>query len=117
MGPLSGGSGGNLELTALDNVVAEGTDFLARCARLTYTQAKELLILEGDGRSDAELYQQKGGEGTDASPLKAQKILYFRKTGQAKVEGLHSLETNQAPASRRRRAGNDGSGTWAGTSM
>ena len=98
MGPLSGGSGGNLELTALDNVVAEGTDFLARCARLTYTQAKELLILEGDGRSDAELYQQKGGEGTDASPLKAQKILYFRKTGQAKVEGLHSLETNQAPS-------------------
>ena len=63
MSPVSGSSGGNLELTALDNVIAEGTSFTARSARLTYTQAKELLILEGDGRSDAELFKQDGGEG------------------------------------------------------
>ena len=60
MSPVSGSSGGNMELTALDNVIAEGTNFTARSARLTYTQAKDLLILEGDGRSDAELFKQEG---------------------------------------------------------
>ena len=30
MSPVSGSSGGNLELTALDNVIAEGTNFTAR---------------------------------------------------------------------------------------
>ena len=68
MSPVSGSSGGNLELTALDNVIAEGTNFTARCARLTYAQAKELLILEGDGRSDAELFKQEG-EGGQAIAL------------------------------------------------
>ena len=101
MSPVSGSNGsGNLELTALDNVIAEGTNFTARSARLTYTQAKDLLILEGDGRSEAELFKQDGGEGTKVSRFAAQKILYFLKTGQANVEGVRSLEMpmNQAPS-------------------
>ena len=99
MSPVSGSSGGNLELTALDNVIAEGTNFTARSARLTYTQAKDLLILEGDGRSDAELFKQEG-EGTPASRFAAQKILYFLKTGQVNADGVRSLDMNQAPGRR-----------------
>ncbi len=96
MSPVSGSNGGNLELTALDNVIAYGANFTARCARMTYTQAKELLIFEGDGRSDAEFFDQVI-EGGQAERSAAQKILYFLKTGQKNVEGLHSFEKNLAP--------------------
>ena len=78
-------------------MIAEGTNFTARSARLTYTQAKDLLILEGDGRSDAELFKQEGGQGTAASRFAAQKILYFLKTNQVNVEGVRSLDMNQVP--------------------
>jgi len=97
MSPVSGSSGGNLELTALDNVIAEGTTFTSRSARLTYTQAKELLILEGDGRSDAELFKQELGEGHEVSHFAAQKILFFIRTNQAVAEGMRSLQMPLAP--------------------
>ena len=99
MGPVSGSGshGGNQEFQARDNVIAEGTNFTARCARLSYSQAKDQLIFEGDGRSDAELYKQEA-EGKKVDPFKAQKIIYFQKTGQVNVDGFRSLETNQAPS-------------------
>lgn len=56
-----------------------------------------MLILEGDGRSDAELFKQDGGEGTQASRFAAQKILYFPKTNQINADGVRSLDMNQAP--------------------
>ena len=96
MSLVSGSGGSNLELSALENVIAEGSNFTARSARLTYTQAKELLILEGDGRSDAELFKQER-EGLQASRFAAQKILYFLKTNQVNADGVRSLDMNQAP--------------------
>jgi hypothetical protein len=102
-----GGSGSSMEFQARDNVIAEGaiptategkpTNFYARCARLSYSQAKDQLIFEGDGRSDAELYKQDGA-GKNVEPFKAQKILYFQKTGEAIVNGFHSLDVNPPPA-------------------
>ena len=92
MSPVSGSSSGNLELIALDNVITEGVEFHCPQRRLTYTQAKDLLILEGDGRSLAELFKQDGGEGTKVTRFAAQKILYFLKTEQVNVEGVRSLE-------------------------
>ena len=124
MSPVSGSSGGNVELTAQDNVIAEGkkveltahdvksiaqdnattegknptgTHFTVRCARLTYAQAKDMLILEGDGRSDAELYRQEGSEGSLVSRIAAQQFEYFPKTNQVSSVGIHSLDMNQAP--------------------
>jgi hypothetical protein len=91
------GSGGNLELTALDNVTVVGTNITSRSARLTYTQAKDLAILEGDGRSDAVIYKQDDGPGSKASRFAAQKLEYYIKTGQVKVEGARAFELNQAP--------------------
>ena len=96
MSPVSGSSSGNLELIALDNVIVEGTKFTARCARLTYSQAKDLLILEGDGRSDAQLFKQEG-EGRQGTHINLRKILYFLKTNQVNTDGVRSFETNQAP--------------------
>jgi hypothetical protein len=105
MSPVGSGSS-SMEFQARDNVIAEGTlppsadgkqsNFYARCARLSYSQAKDQLIFEGDGRSDAELYKQNG-EGTQLSPFKAQKILYFQKTGEAIVNGFRSLEMTPPP--------------------
>ncbi len=102
-----GGSGGNMEFQARDNVIAEGTipsstpgaptNFTARCARLSYSQAKDQLIFEGDGRSDAELYRQNG-EGTRLTPAKAAKIIYFPKTQEVIGNGFRSLEMEPPPA-------------------
>ena len=47
------------ELEATGNTVVEGRTFMARGARVSYSQAKDLLILEGDGRDDAELFRQE----------------------------------------------------------
>ncbi len=106
MSPV-GGSGGNMEFQARDNVIAEGalppgadgklSNFYARCARLSYSQAKDQLIFEGDGRSPAELYKQNG-EGTTLSPAKAAKIIYFPKTGEVIGNGFQSLEMTPPPA-------------------
>jgi hypothetical protein len=108
MSPVGGGGGSsNMEFQARDNVIAEGalppsadgklSNFYARCARLSYSQAKDQLIFEGDGRSDAELFKQSG-EGTAVSPFKAQKILYFQKTQEVIVNGFRSAEFNPPPA-------------------
>lgn len=90
------GGRGNMEFQARDNVRAEGATFSAHCARLSYSQAKDQLIFEGDGRSDAELYKQEQ-EGGAVQPFKAQKIIYFKKTQQVNVDDFRSLEMNQPP--------------------
>ena len=57
---------------------------------------KDLLILEGDGRTDAELYRQLVAGGK-ASRMAAQKIFYWPNSNRAYVDGAHSLEFNQMP--------------------
>jgi len=103
MSPLSGSSRGNLELTAQENVVGEGmnptgTLYNVQSYRLTYAQAKDMLILEGDGRSDAALFIQEGGEGSSFSHYAGRKLIYYPKTSKAALfDDVHSLEGNQAP--------------------
>lgn len=97
MSPVSGSGGGHsAELLATGNVVAEGTTFTARSLRMTYDQTKDMLILEGDGRSDAELFRQQH-VGSAASKFAARKIIYWPKLRQVKVDGFKSLESNQLP--------------------
>ena len=97
MSPMSGSGSRNVELTGSGNVKAESTIYTARCYRLTYSQQKDMMILDGDGRSDAELFKQEGGEGTAESHVSAQQIQYFPRTNQAIVNGVHSLDMPQAP--------------------
>ena len=63
---------------------------------MTYAQAKDMLILEGDGRSDAKLFKQEA-KGGEESQIAAQKILYFPKTNQVNLDGVHLLNMNQVP--------------------
>jgi len=82
------------ELEALGNAVVENTIFTARGNRITYAEAKDLLILEGDGRNNAELFRQLR-VGDPASKAAAKKIWYWPKTKQAKFDGAQSLEIDQ----------------------
>jgi len=91
--PLPVGDGRAAELTAQGNVVIEGQTFTARAPRMTYAEAKQLLILEGNGRTHAELYHQEQ-VGAPFSKVLAHKILYWRSTGQVYVEGARSLKSN-----------------------
>ena len=43
-----------MEMESVGNVSVEGATFRALANRMTYAEAKDLLVLEGDGRNDAE---------------------------------------------------------------
>ena len=89
--PLPTGNGRAIEFEALGNTIVDGTTFTARGHRITYTQAKDLLILEGDGRNDAQLLRQQK-PGLPQSRLAAGKFLYWIKTQQWDISGARSLE-------------------------
>ena len=87
---------GAIELEAHGNVVVEGSSYFARAAAMKYSQAKNWLILEGDGRADAEFYQQKS-VGGPAPKATAHRFLYWPSTRRLEVEGARSIELNQLP--------------------
>lgn len=87
----------SLELTASGNTVVEGNNFTARAARMTYAEAKDLLVFEGDGRNDANLYQQKQAGG-ERSHVAARKIRYWNKAKKLEIDGARSLELSGLPA-------------------
>jgi len=90
-------TGPSRELEALGNVVVEGnTDdgtFAARAVRLTYDETKDLLVLEGDGRTDAKLFRQQS-PGGPLSEFAARKIRYWPRTNRwLKVDGARLLQS------------------------
>ena len=86
----------SIELVADGNTKVDGNAFNARCIRMTYAKSKDLLILEGDGRSDAQLFtqQQVGGPTKEFT---ARKIFYSPKTGRFYADGARSLQWDQLP--------------------
>ena len=92
--PLPGLQRSTLEIAAGGNVLVEGETFTARSARLTWSEAKDLLVFEGDGRSDAQLFRQLqvGGQPSSAS---AGKILYWRGLNRVDVEDARFLDLDQ----------------------
>ncbi len=93
-------AGKHRELEAAGNVVADGKredgSFTARAVRMTYTQAKNLLLLEGDGRTDAVLSQQRQIGGRE-SKFAARRILYRPKSGQVgqlSAQGVRQMESS-----------------------
>lgn len=92
--PMPGQARGALELGAAGNVLVEGESFTARSARLTWSEAKDLLIFAGDGRSDAQLYRQLkvGGQPSTAA---AGKISYWRGQNRVEVEDTRYIDLDQ----------------------
>lgn len=84
-------------LEAEGNVRAEGQTFMAQALRMTYDQAKGLLVLEGDGRSDATLYLQQQPHERRASQ-QSRRILFWPATKQFVLDGFRSLEIPNLPS-------------------
>lgn len=82
------------EMEAAGNARVEGKTFTATAERMTYTQAKDLIVLEGDGRSDAELWRQSrvGGPTEHAA---ARKILFWQRENRAQVDDARFLDLSQ----------------------
>jgi hypothetical protein len=94
--PAVGGGRPSMELAAGGNVRVEGESFWAQSARLTWAEAKDLLVFEGDGRADAKLFRQLQA-GAPQSSASAGKILYWRGLNRVDVEDARYLDLDQIP--------------------
>ncbi len=93
---LPGPTSGQFELmatgqTSVEGRSAEGQLFSAKANRMSYHQSKDLLVLQGDGRADAQLsYQRQVGAPWTTVP--AQEIRFWPKANRYKLEGVPSLD-------------------------
>ncbi len=85
---------GYLELEAAGNTLVEGSGFTARAHRLTFAEKKSLLVLEGDGMSDAQLFRQPvlGGPTSQAS---ARRILFWQATNRVEIDDARFFDFGQ----------------------
>jgi hypothetical protein len=91
---------GNLELVATDNTWIEGQRFRAWAHRATFTQAKDLIVLEGDGRSDASLWHESR-PGAPPAHTAARYIQFSPSTQQVQTTGIRFLDLNVPQSSLR----------------
>lgn len=94
MPSLSAQGASDVEVVADGNATVEGKSFTARGWRVSYARAKELLILEGDGRTDAELWV-KGSVTPDAA---AQQIRFWTHNNSIQVDGGRFFNLSQLGA-------------------
>lgn len=90
VGPYGSPLGSALEMQATGNAVLVGRGFTARGARISYARAKELYVLEGNGRGDAQLWLQ-GNTNPDAV---AQTIRFFAQERRFDADGIRFLNVN-----------------------
>lgn len=84
---------GPVQLKALGDVQIDGQTpqqgaFTAQANTASYEQAKDVFILEGDGRTPAKLWRA----GQKGAPPEARRIRYVRSTGQITVDGIQYFE-------------------------
>jgi hypothetical protein len=86
----------SLELEAVGSTIVEGSTFAARAHRISFADAKDLLVMEGNGRDEARLYRQArvGGLRTEAS---ARRLLYWPQTGRVEADATY-LNLDQLPS-------------------
>ena len=85
-----------MELETVGNTLVEARQFTARANRMTYTEAKDLLILEGDGRVDAQLFRQDR-PGAPQSETAARKIYFWRTENRVTVNDARFFNLDQPP--------------------
>jgi lipopolysaccharide export system protein LptA len=83
------------ELVASGNTLVEAAAYTARASRISYADLKGLLILEGDGRSDAELFRQER-VGAEMSRFAARKIYYWPATNRLSIDDASMMEVNSS---------------------
>jgi hypothetical protein len=85
------------EAMAAGNTLVEGQTFTAKAVRMSYSQDKELLTLEGTDRTPADLWRQES-VGAPQSHLQARKIEYWRQTNHIKIDRAQFGEVLDIPA-------------------
>jgi hypothetical protein len=80
--------------TRTDGQQATGEMFTAQAARLSYSEDKGMLILQGDGRSDAQLFRQER-PGAEPQRLQTGEIQYWPATGRTNMPNARSLSGSQ----------------------
>ncbi len=88
----------SLELLARGNTFVETQTFAARGHQIKYTQGKNMLILEGNGRQAAELFR-RGRVGGPVMRHAAQRILYWPSLQQVEIDGGKYLDVSNLPSS------------------
>ncbi len=92
--PIPVGRRNAIELQASGNVLVEGDTFTARSGRLSWSEAKDLLVFEGDGRSGAQLFRQMH-VGAPTSTASAGRILYWRGLNRVQTDDVRYLDFDQ----------------------
>ena len=96
--PAPGQRRSSMELIAGGNVLVEGDSFTARSARLSWSEAKDLLVFEGDGRSDAQLFRQMRVGAPRPAPRRARFSIGGRSIASTWTTPAFSISTSSAPA-------------------
>jgi len=79
-----------IELEAWGNTKVEGSAFQAQGERMTYARAKDLLVLEGDGRRGAQLWYR---DGSGSAPTgEARRIQYSPSTNKLVAKDFYYFE-------------------------
>jgi hypothetical protein len=79
-----------IEMVAEGNTLVEAPTFTSRSPRVSYDQAKGLLVIEGDARTDAALYHRNNdGANTETT---AKKFMVWPDTRRVQVDGATFLE-------------------------
>ncbi|WP_254506835.1 hypothetical protein [Anatilimnocola floriformis] len=73
------------ELISEGNTRVDGKEFTARAHRITYASLKDMLVVKGDGRADAELWYAQKGSTTHAYQA-AREFRYWPKTGALEIQ-------------------------------
>ena len=81
-----------VELEAVGNTYIEAQSYVALAHRLTFSQAKEMLVLEG-GRQDARLWLDENRTPTPNAA--ARRISYQVRTRKVEVNGASYLDLNR----------------------
>lgn len=96
--PLPGMRRGSMEMYATGNILVEGDTFTGRSSRLSWSESKDLIVFEGDGRSDAQLYRQER-VGAPTSTASAGKIFFWRGLNRIDIQDARYLDLDQINAS------------------
>ena len=95
---------GWLELETEGNTQADGMGIVARAHRLTFSEQKSLMVLEGDGVSNALICRQEKIGGPQSNTT-AGRILYWLSTRRVEVDNGRFIDLGPMPASPARRDG------------
>lgn len=87
-----------IEVEATGNVFIEGRDYSARASRVSFVEAKQMVVLDGDARTDAELIRRDPRTGAE-SKAAAEKIKFWPKRNDFHVDDARYLDLSQLPDS------------------